>query len=118
MGVRVAAAGPVPRCAPKGAASNQTFCPSDLPVKKSRSRRVAWNRYGSFCDSGCGLAAPKCMNPEYDRHAKRGENVMLAQASMASAVPLIRRRDIQVSASPTLGVHAALAALARTSPPP
>jgi hypothetical protein len=52
-----------------------------------------------------------------DQHAKPGENVMLAQASMASAVPLTRRRDIQVSASPSLGVQAALAALARTSPP-
>lgn len=52
-----------------------------------------------------------------DQHAKAGENAMLAQASMTSAIPLIRRRDIEVSASPTLAVHAALAALARTSPP-
>lgn len=45
-----------------------------------------------------------------DRHAKPGEHVMLAQASMAPALPLIRRTDIQVSTSPTLGVRAALAA--------
>jgi hypothetical protein len=55
---------------------------------------------------------------QIDKHAKRGENVMLAQASMASAVPLIRRRDIQVSASPTLGIDAALAALAAPARPP
>ena len=55
---------------------------------------------------------------QIDKHAKRGENVMLAQASMASAVPLIGRRDIQVSASPTLGVHAALAALGAIARPP
>jgi hypothetical protein len=45
-----------------------------------------------------------------DQHAKPGEHIMLAQASMAPALPLIRRTDIQVSTSPTLGVRAALAA--------
>jgi hypothetical protein len=36
---------------------NLAFCPSDLPVKKSRSTEVARSRYVSFCDSSCDLAA-------------------------------------------------------------
>lgn len=48
-----------------------------------------------------------------DQNAEPGEQVMLAQASMAPALPLIQRRDVQVSTSPTLGVRAALAAYAR-----
>jgi hypothetical protein len=39
------------------------FCPSDLPVKKSRSCEVAWIRQSSFCDSGCVLAAKDVWNP-------------------------------------------------------
>ena len=35
------------------------FCPSVLPVRKSRSPEVARFRYGSFCEGGCGLAAPE-----------------------------------------------------------
>jgi hypothetical protein len=35
MGVRAAAAGLLLHCAPNGAASNFSFCPSDLPVKIS-----------------------------------------------------------------------------------
>ena len=42
-------ANPNSRCSP--------FCPSDLPVKKSRSCEVARSRQGSFCDSGCTSAA-------------------------------------------------------------
>jgi hypothetical protein len=37
--------------------SCSTFCPSALPVKKSRSCEVAWIRHDSFCDSSCGVAA-------------------------------------------------------------
>jgi hypothetical protein len=44
--------------------------------------------------------------------ALRGEQVMLAQASMAGAVPLIRRSDVQVFTSPELGVRAAISAYA------
>src|SRR5688572_13879885 len=36
LGVRAAAGGLVRRCAPNGAASHPTFCPSDLPVKISQ----------------------------------------------------------------------------------
>jgi hypothetical protein len=65
LGGALPPAGPVLRCAPNGAASSQTFCSSDLPVKKNLDRHVvARNRYGSFCDSGCGLAAKDVMNPE------------------------------------------------------
>lgn len=48
-----------------------------------------------------------------DQNAQPGEHVMLAQASMAPALPLIQRRDIQVFTSPSLGVRAALVAHAR-----
>jgi hypothetical protein len=37
LGVRAAAIGLVPRLRAEGAANNETFCPSDLPVKKSGS---------------------------------------------------------------------------------
>jgi hypothetical protein len=41
--------------------TNSRLCSSSrppvLPVKKSRSREVAWIRHSSFCDWGCGLAA-------------------------------------------------------------
>jgi hypothetical protein len=47
------------------------------------------------------------------QHASLGDQVMLAQASMAPALPLIQRRDIEVATTPTLGVRAALAAYAR-----
>lgn len=43
-----------------------------------------------------------------DEQAQPGEQVMLAQASMAPALPLIRRHDIQAFTSPALGVQAAL----------
>jgi hypothetical protein len=36
--------------------SSQNSRSPDLPVK-SRSREVAENRHGSFCELGCGLAA-------------------------------------------------------------
>jgi len=39
------------------------FRSPDLPVKKSRAHKVAWIRHRSFCDSGCGLAAPSCVDP-------------------------------------------------------
>jgi hypothetical protein len=49
---------------PRGARARtiKTFCPSDLPVKRSESNSVAGGRYGSFCEEGCRLAAPtkKC----------------------------------------------------------
>lgn len=45
-----------------------------------------------------------------ETHALPGDQVMLAQASMAPALPLIGRRDIDVSVSPSIGVRAALAA--------
>jgi hypothetical protein len=37
LGVRAAAIGLGPRLRAEGAANNETFCPSDLPVKKSGS---------------------------------------------------------------------------------
>ncbi|HEX2872084.1 MAG TPA: hypothetical protein VHP33_12525 [Polyangiaceae bacterium] len=48
---------------------------------------------------------------QVEHRAQPGEHVMLAQASMAGAVPLIRRSDVQVFTSPELGVQAALGAL-------
>lgn len=50
-----------------------------------------------------------------DHYATAGDQVMLAQASMAAAVPLIQRRDVVVSTTPELGIRAALAAYARVS---
>lgn len=49
-----------------------------------------------------------------ERHAQPGEHIMLAQASMAGAVPLIRRSDIRVFTSPELGVRAAIDTYARS----
>jgi len=48
--------------------------------------------------------------------ARSGDQVMLAQASMAPALRLIERRDIDVSASPTVGVAEALAIYRARSP--
>jgi hypothetical protein len=45
---------------------------------------------------------------QVEQHALPGDHVMLAQASMAGAVPLIRRSDVQVFTSPELGVRAAI----------
>jgi hypothetical protein len=45
--------------------------------------------------------------------ANPGDQVMLAQASMAPALPLIQRHDIEVATTPALGIRAALAAYAR-----
>jgi hypothetical protein len=50
-----------------------------------------------------------------DGHAAPGDQVMLAQASMAAALPLIQRRDIEVATTPALGIRAALAAYARAT---
>jgi len=50
-----------------------------------------------------------------DQNARPGEQVMLAQASMAPALPLIERRDVQVFTSPALGIRAALVAYARSA---
>ena len=47
---------------------------------------------------------------QVEQHALSGEHVMLAQASMAGAVPLIQRPDVRVFTSPELGVRAALGA--------
>jgi hypothetical protein len=44
-----------------------------------------------------------------EAQARPGDHVMLAQASMAPALLAIRRQDIDVSASPAVGVRAALA---------
>jgi hypothetical protein len=48
---------------PKILASVSPSRPPVLPVKDSRSYEVAWIRYRSFCDSGCGLAAQDAWNP-------------------------------------------------------
>jgi hypothetical protein len=50
---------------------------------------------------------------QVERHALPGEHVMLAQASMAAALLLVRRSDIQVFTSAALGVDAAVSAYAR-----
>lgn len=52
---------------------------------------------------------------QVEHAALPGEHVMLAQASMAGAVPLIRRSNIQVFTSPELGVRAAISAYRRSS---
>lgn len=52
---------------------------------------------------------------QVEEHALPGEHVMLAQASMAGAVPLIRRPDVQVFTSPELGVRAAITACRRSA---
>lgn len=52
---------------------------------------------------------------QVEQHALPGEHVMLAQASMAGAVPLIQRPDVQVFTSPELGVRAAITACRRSA---
>jgi hypothetical protein len=49
---------------------------------------------------------------QVDAHARANDVVMLAQASMAAAVALIRRPDLEVLSSPQVGVRAALSLLA------
>jgi hypothetical protein len=64
----------------------------------------AWERYLA----GDLTAYAQQIAELVEAEARPGDHVMLAQASMAPARLLIRRRDIDVSASPTVGVRAAL----------
>jgi len=63
--------------------------------------------------SGDRLAYAQYVAATVEQHAKPGDQVMLAQASMAPAQPLIQRRDIEVATTPALGIRSALAAYAR-----
>jgi len=67
---------------------------------------AAWPRFLAGDLSGYAQQVAELI----EHKARPGEHVMLAQASMAPALPLIRRKDVAVSTSPALGVQAALAA--------
>jgi hypothetical protein len=68
----------------------------------------------------CDAAWPLFLTADHESYAAQiaelvenralpGDQVMLAQASMAPSLPLMKRNDIQVYATPTVGVRAALA---------
>ena len=63
--------------------------------------------------AGNGVAYAEQVARAVGEQAAPGDQVMLAQASMAPALPLIQRRDIEVATTPALGIRAALAAYAR-----
>jgi hypothetical protein len=69
----------------------------------------AWPRFLA----GDRLAYAQHVANAVNQHAAPGDRVMLAQASMATAVPLIQGRDVEVATTPAPGIRAALAAHAR-----
>jgi hypothetical protein len=68
----------------------------------------AWELFQSGAHVGYAAAVAR----QVDAHARANDVVMLAQASMAAAVALIRRPDLEVLSSPQVGVRAALSLLA------
>lgn len=97
--------------------------PSAMLAAVNLLRSVA-NQQGRLLDHAelsCGTAWPLFLSGDHAGYTRQiaeqieafalpGDQVMLAQASMAPALPQIRRRDIHVLATPTVGVRAALAA--------
>jgi hypothetical protein len=69
---------------------------------------AAWERFQSGDQAGYARALAQ----QVAEHARAGDVVMLAQASMAPAAVLIERSDIEVLTSPAVGVQAALSLLA------
>jgi hypothetical protein len=63
--------------------------------------------------AGDGTAYAEHVANAVDRHAEPDDQVMLAQASMAPALPLIQRRDIAMATTPAPAIEAALAAYQR-----
>lgn len=61
--------------------------------------------------AGDHAAYAKALAQQVSQSARAGEVVMLAQASMAPATPLIDRSDIEILTSPEIGVRAALSLL-------
>jgi hypothetical protein len=68
----------------------------------------AWERFQAGDQAGYARALAE----QVEGHARPGDVVVLAQASMAPAAALIRRTDVEVLTSPDVGVRAALALLA------
>jgi hypothetical protein len=83
-------------------ARNTTLRLRELPCN------AAWPRFLAGDQNGYAQEIADLI----EQNANAGDHVMLAQASMAPALPLIRRRDISVATSPSLGVQAALTAYA------
>lgn len=69
---------------------------------------AAWALFQSGDHAGYAAA----LAHEVATHARAGEVVLLAQASMAAAAALVNRPDIEILTSPDLGARAALALLA------
>jgi hypothetical protein len=72
----------------------------------------AWMRFQAHDYDGYAAALAQ----EVDTHARAGDVVVLAQASMAPAVALVSRSDIEVLCSPDSGVRAALSRLTAAAP--
>lgn len=73
---------------------------------------AAWQRFQTGDQAGYVAALAERVNEK----ARAGDVVMLAQASMAPVVALVQRSDVDVLASPDVGVRAALGLLAATPP--
>ena len=97
--------------------------PSAMLAAVNLLRSVASQQRRQFAHAelSCASAWPLFLSGDHAGYARQiaelveafalpGDQVMLAQASMAPALSRIRRRDIYVSATPTVGVRAALAA--------
>ena len=80
------------------AARGTTYFSADLLCE------AAWKLFSAGDHAGYGAAIAQ----RVEEQAEPGDVVLLAQASMAGAAPLVRRRDIQVLTSPHTGVRAAL----------
>ena len=77
------------------------------PAHRQLLCAAAWERFRAGDQNGYAALLAR----EVDEHARSGEVVVLAQASMACAVALVRRTDIEILTSPDVSVRAALALL-------
>jgi hypothetical protein len=97
--------------------------PSALLAAVDLLRRVANQQRCSLshAELSCASAWPLFLSGDHlgyaakiaemiEAHASPGDQVLLAQASMAPAQLRIRRHDLQVTATPAVGVRAAIAA--------
>lgn len=77
------------------------------PVVRELLCSAAWERFQAGDEAGYATALAQ----QVSAHALPGEVILLAQASMAPAAALIRRADVEVLTSPSLGVQRALSLL-------
>lgn len=78
------------------------------PERRELLCAEAWELFLSGDHAGYATAVAR----QVDDHARADDVVMLAQASMAPAVALVRRSELEVLSSPQAGVRRALSLLA------